>query len=87
VISTYGAGDLTLPVRACMTANVSLRFVLLYTMPQAAKEEAAHDVAAAAAAGALTALPLHRFPLSDVAAAHEAVEKGAVGKVVVDPGA
>ena len=36
--STYAAepADPVLPVRACMTANVALRFVLLYGVPRAA---------------------------------------------------
>jgi len=29
-------------------------------------------------------LPIHRFALDDIAAAHDAVEGGAVGKVLVD---
>lgn len=90
VISVYAASpgeDVRLPVRDCMAANVRLRFVLLYGVPAPDLAEAAHDVGAAVAAGALTALPAHRFPLSEVAAAHEAVEQGAVGKVLVDPAA
>lgn len=86
VIVTYAAepGDPVLPVRACMTANVTLRFVLLYGVPASFMLKAAQEVAAAAAAGALTELPAHRFPLDDVAAAQQAVESGAIGKVFVD---
>jgi NADPH2:quinone reductase len=36
------------------------------------------------AAGDLTVLPVRRFPLDDIAVAHEAVEAGTVGKVLVD---
>ncbi|MBW0105829.1 NADPH:quinone reductase [Pseudonocardia sp. KRD291] len=78
------AADPTLPVRACMTANVNLRFVLLYGVPADTLRAAAQEVTAAAAMGSLTALPMHRFTLDDVAAAHEAVESGTTGKVVVD---
>lgn len=86
VIVTYAATphDPTLPVRACMTANVTLRFVLLYGVPAEALERAVGDITDAVAAGALTELPAHRFPLTEVAAAQEAVEGGAVGKVLVD---
>ncbi len=42
------------------------------------------DVAEAVAAGALTTLPLHRFPLDRAPEAHDAVEGGAVGKVLID---
>jgi NADPH2:quinone reductase len=84
VISTYAAaGEVSLPVRACMNANVSLRFVLIYGVTADLVEGTA-DVNAAISDGALTALPVHRYALTDVVAAHEAVEGGAVGKVVID---
>ena len=87
VVVSYAADgpDPVLPVRACMTANVTLRFVLLYGLPDAALEAAVAGVSDALAAGALTELPAHRFPLSDIVAAHEAAEGGAVGKVIVTP--
>jgi len=44
------------------------------------------EVTAPAAAGAITTLPVHRFSLDEVAAAHEAVESGVTGKVIVDIG-
>jgi NADPH:quinone reductase len=87
VVVSYAADgeDPVLPVRACMSANVTLRFVLLYGLPAAAMDAAAAGVADALAAGALTELPAHRFPLSEIVAAHEATEGGAVGKVIVTP--
>lgn len=86
VISVYAADgvDPVLPVRACMTANVRLRFILLYGVPPAAMAQAVGDVSAALRAGALTALPTHHFRLEEIAAAHDAVERGAVGKVLVE---
>jgi NADPH:quinone reductase len=86
-IVTYAseATDPVLPVRAAMTANVSLRFVLLYGVPRAALHEAATDITQALEDGALTELPVLRFGLDEVAAAHDAVESGAVGKVLVVP--
>jgi NADPH2:quinone reductase len=78
------ATDPVLPVRKCMTANVALRFVLLYGVPAEALDQAAADITTALRAVALTALPIIRFPLDQVAAAHEAVEQGAVGKVVIE---
>jgi NADPH2:quinone reductase len=80
------ADDPALPVRVCMTANLMMRFVLLYTMPREAIIEAARDITDAVAAGALTELPVIRFGLDETAAAHDAVEAGAVGKVLVIPG-
>lgn len=76
--------DPVLPVRKCMNANVTLRFVLLYGVPAAAADQAVTDISAALAAGALTELPMTRFPLEQIAAAQEAVQAGAVGKVVLE---
>jgi NADPH2:quinone reductase len=75
--------DPVLPVRACMTANVVLRFMLLYRIPRPALLEAARGVNDAVAAKALTELPLHTFGLDDVVAAHKAQEAGVTGKVLV----
>jgi NADPH:quinone reductase len=36
--------------------------------------------------GAEAGLPLHRFALEQTAEAHAAVERGAVGKVLIDVG-
>jgi NADPH2:quinone reductase len=87
VVVSYAAdgSDPVLPVRACMTANVTLRFVLLYGVPAAALDAAVAGVTGALAAGALTELPAHRFALTEIAAAQEAAESGAVGKVIVTP--
>jgi NADPH2:quinone reductase len=81
--------DLQVPVRPLMTLNARLQFILLYTVGEEALAAGAEDVAAAVADGALGVgeeygLPLLRFPLEQTAAAHDAVESGAVGKVLVD---
>jgi len=76
--------DPVLPVRRCMTANLTLRFVLLYGMPDEAKDRAVADITAALAAGALTELPVTKFPLDEIVAAHEAVEAGIAGKVLIE---
>jgi NADPH2:quinone reductase len=76
--------DPVLPVRKCMNANVALRFVLLYGVPADAIDQAAADITKALHAGALTELPIIRFPLDQIVAAQEAVERGVVGKVVIE---
>lgn len=83
-------GGAELPVAwPLMQKNVAYRFVLVYTVPAGAKNDAVADVSAAVADGALAVgeeagLPLHRFPLERTADAHAAVEAGAVGKVLVE---
>jgi NADPH2:quinone reductase len=86
-IVTYAAeaADPVLPVRACMAANVIVRFMLLYHLPAAALDRAVADITAALAAGDLTGLPVHKYPLDHIAAAHEAAEAGVVGKIIVTP--
>jgi NADPH:quinone reductase len=92
-VSVYAAEseDLAIAIRPAMTANVRYQFVLVYTMPATAKEQAVRDVQDAVVAGALrvgadAGLPLHRFPLERTADAHAAVEGNAVGKVLIDVG-
>jgi NADPH2:quinone reductase len=84
-IITYAstATEPTLPVRACMNANVVLRFVLLYGVPPEALDQAAADITTALRDRALSELPVHRYDLADVVAAQDAVQAGAVGKVLV----
>jgi NADPH2:quinone reductase len=90
-VAAYASdGDVvTLGVRPSMVANLLYQFVLVYTVPTRAKDDAVADVQAAVAAGALrvgeeAGLPLHRFTLEQTGDAHAAVEGGAVGKVLID---
>jgi NADPH:quinone reductase len=86
VIAAYAATgeDPRLPVRECMNRNIMLRFILLYGVPEEALLWAAGDITGALQEGRLTELPVKRFGLPDIAAAHEAVEAGFPGKVLVD---
>lgn len=86
-IVTYAAEptDPAVPVRACMNANVLLRFILLYGVPAAALDAAVDGVGGALADGALSELPAQHFGLAEIVAAHEAAEAGPVGKVFVTP--
>ena len=90
-VSIYAGNEepVAVPVRPSMAKNVRYQFLLTYTVPAADKEAAVRAVAAAAADGALAVgadagLPITRFPLAETAAAHDAVEAGVVGKVLID---
>ncbi|MEY4170656.1 MAG: hypothetical protein RLZ94_1729, partial [Actinomycetota bacterium] len=76
VIVTYAAdaADPALPVRTLMTRNATLRFALVYGFPPALLAAGVAEVTAGLAAGDLTPLPVVRFPLADIAAAHDAVQ-------------
>lgn len=73
-----------LSVRELMMRNLVLRFMLLYSVPEQALRRATTDITAVLTSGGLTPLPSHRFTLDETAAAHDAVEAGAVGKVLID---
>jgi len=80
-----GGAQASIPIRASMVLNVRWQFVLVYTAPKAAKERAVRSISAALLDDALRlCLPLHHFAFGDAAAAHEAVEGAAVGKVLID---
>lgn len=88
VISCYASDGqpLSLTVRELMERNIALQFVLIYGVPDAAVDEAVAEVGAALAEGILTMLPTRRFTLGETAQAHDAVEAGFVGKVLIDIG-
>ena len=84
-----GGAEITVPVRLQMTANARWQFVLVYTEPRRAKEIGVEDVNAAVLDGAVrvgedAGLPLHVYPLEQTAQAHQAVQDGAIGKVLID---
>jgi len=91
-ISIYandGGAPFNADVRRNMGLNTRYQFVLVYTVGWERIAAAAADVNAAVEDGALrvgeqSGLPLHRFGLEDTAAAHAAVESGAVGKVLIE---
>ena len=84
-----GGDEATVALRPSFSKNVRLQGILLYTVPPDALAAGAEDVNAAVADQALTVgeeagVPLHHYPLEQTAAAHDAVEQGVVGKVLVD---
>ena len=89
IYANDGGGEFTLPVRQNMIKNTRYQFVLLYTVGDAALTAAVEDITLALVDSALpvgegAGLPLHRFPLANTAGAHQAVQDGAVGKVLID---
>jgi len=77
------------PLRAAMAKNARLQFMLTYVTSEAQKLAAVDAVTDAMRDGALevgaqAGLPITRFPLAQTAAAHQAVQDGAVGKVLID---
>lgn len=91
-IASYGndgGAPMTIDFGRATVKNLRYQFVLIYTMGERAWAAAGEDVTAAARDGALAVgeeagLPLHRYSLEQTAAAHDAVEAGTVGKVLID---
>jgi len=87
VIATYAsdaAPDPAVPFWPMLAKDLTVRFVLVYAMPQAAHDEAASWISEVLAEGRLKHQFHKTFALDDVAAAHEATEAMSnVGKVLV----
>lgn len=86
-----GGDAFTAAVRESFAKNVRWQGLLLYTVGDEALHAAAEDVSAAVADGALpvgedAGLPLTWFRLEETAAAHDAVEAGVTGKVLIRVG-
>ena len=78
------APEVPIPVRALMGGNVTLRFMLLYGEDPDFLTRGADWITEALAEEALQPLPTTRFSLERTGEAHDAVEQGAVGKVLID---
>ncbi|MEM9922732.1 MAG: NADPH:quinone reductase [Cyanobacteria bacterium P01_D01_bin.50] len=74
-----------LPILSLMLRNITIRTILVYTMPVEAKKAAIRDITTALVAGALRHNIAQRFSLAEVAAAHEAQDSGKmIGKAIVE---
>lgn len=91
IYANNGGESFSVEIRPTFSRNLRYQFLLLYTLGADLVSAAAEDVNAAIVAGALrvgeeVGVPLHHYTLEDTAAAHQAVEDGAVGKVLIDVG-
>ncbi|MGH3253340.1 MAG: NADPH:quinone reductase [Trebonia sp.] len=89
IYANNGGETLTVDIRRTLGLNLRYQFLLLYTLDPALLAAAAEDVTTAVAAGALrvgeqAGLPLRHYPLEATPAAYDAVERGAIGKVLID---
>jgi NADPH2:quinone reductase len=87
VIAAYaseGDPDPAIPFYPMMAGGITVRMVLVLIMPEPAVTRAASDLTALMRRGALRHRIAARLPLERTAEAHELVERGAVGKVIVE---
>jgi NADPH:quinone reductase-like Zn-dependent oxidoreductase len=89
-IATYSsmqAPEPKLPFYRMMFMDLTVRMVLVYVMPEPAKQAAIADIATYLAECRLQHRIAHRLPLEDLARANELIEQGELrGCVVVDIG-
>ncbi|WP_105969396.1 NADPH:quinone reductase [Streptomyces geranii] len=85
VIAAYGthADRTEIPFWPLLFDNITLRLLGSDDFPAAARRQAARDLTAAAAVGALGVDIGARYPLADIAEAHERVDAGGRGRVLV----
>jgi NADPH:quinone reductase len=81
----YGtSGEATLPAFFCLTQSIRLQFFLVYDLDAAERERAVAAINRALADGKLiNRVAQPTYALADIAAAHEAVERGTIGNVIV----
>ena len=89
VIASYSSanpGDRpALPFLTMQLNNVTIRLVLVYTMPEEVKQAAIRDITSALEAGALRHNIARSFSLGEVAQAHEAQDNGQmIGKAIIE---
>ena len=88
IVATYASSAVMepkLPFYPMMFQGVTVRMVLVYILPEAARRQSIQDINHALAQGALVHAIAGTYPLGRIAAAHKAVESGAmIGNVVVE---
>jgi NADPH2:quinone reductase len=86
VLALYSAGVVPQPPVPMQfkASNITVRFVLVYDMPEPAKRAAVQEITRLLEGGKLRHLAGPHFPLEAVRQAHQAVEGGAIGKVVLE---
>jgi NADPH2:quinone reductase len=85
-IAAYGSVAIpepTLPFFQLMYMDMNIRFIIVYVMPETAKQHAITDINTALANDALKHRIAATFPLQDIAAANELIEKGSIRGAVV----
>ncbi len=85
-ISTYSsslAPEPVIPFYPLMFKNISLNMVLVYNMPEQAKQQAIDDIYHTLEQGLLRHRIAETWPLGEIASAHESIEKGGLDGCVI----
>jgi NADPH2:quinone reductase len=83
-VIVYGTGaEAAVPAFFCLTNSVSLQFFLVYQLDPLQRDRAATGITRALEQGKIASRIGPVFSLAETAAAHEAVEQGTIGNVIV----
>jgi NADPH2:quinone reductase len=84
-VIVYGtSGEATLPAYFCLTQSIRLQFFLVYELDSGERERTLAAINRALDAGRLlNRVAQPTYPLAETAAAHEAVQSGTIGNVIV----
>jgi NADPH2:quinone reductase len=84
-VIVYGTGaQVTMPAFFFLTNGIRVQFLLVYELDSAERERAVSAITRALEQGTLAnRVAQPTYTLADIAAAHEAVERGTIGNVVV----
>jgi NADPH:quinone reductase len=84
IVYGTGAPEITLPAAFCLVNSITVQFFLVYELNEAERAHTIDVITRALQTGKLinrTAKP--GYKLADIVAAHEAVERGTIGNVIV----
>jgi NADPH2:quinone reductase len=83
-VIVYGTSpEAVLPAAFCLVNSIQLKFFLVYEQDAQERERTVAAITAALTQGSLVNRVGPTFPLADAAAAHEAVESGSIGNVII----
>jgi NADPH2:quinone reductase len=84
IIYGIAGPEAAIPGPFCLSNSIRLQILLVYELDAAERQRATDAITAALESGKLiNTVAQPTYPLADIVAAHEAVEKGSVGNVVV----
>ena len=80
----YGTGaEATIPSFFCLQNSITLQYFLVYQLDAQERDRAVAGINRVLEQGQLKNRVGSTFPLTQTAAAHEAVERGTIGNVIV----
>ncbi len=83
IIYGTGAPMVNLPAFFCLTQTIRLQFFLVYELADDERERTIGAINTALEKGLINRIAQPTYPLADIAAAHEAVERGTLGNVIL----